>query len=292
MRDQRLDGGVLTAMADATGAVVKNHEYIFSHYKFIGFAIAALEYIAIQHQLPKPSSITKQAIADVLDLGILINDHFDVHTLDTKKYKHLRRRLGKDEENQRNFSTYFQCIRDLERNRPKPGDLEGCINYREKVNLISISLSCALAYNIPMKNLISFEDENEHSPIFSENSPAWFQSLFYIIMSGQVTDDLMGWEADAHGNKPSFYTGLVENGEAPNKNTIKTITELHNKYLKKAKDLDPTTSLPFQLFIKGGHDAYTKVFLFLQKHKLQKLTRLLLSQRDGQEVCKGQLQHV
>lgn len=276
-------GQDLRAMTSAGEAVVRNKEYIFSHYKFIAFALAALQHVASQNQLPKLNADTKKTIADILDLGILINDHFDVGILDTKKYKRLRKEVNRHQQEE-NFLRYFTCIRNLERNRPKPGNLDACIAYREKVNLISISLSCAVAFSIPVNDLISYENKNGSDPALNMDSPHWFQSLFNIIMSGQVTDDLIGWQADSFSNRPSFYTGLIGNkGEKPTAETISILTRLHNQYLEKAKDLDPTTSLPFRFFLKFGHDIYTKTYLFLLKNKQEKLLLLFGSHRDKKE---------
>ena len=63
----------------------------------------------------------RRALNSLLDLGALINDHFDEHRFCKCSYRRLRRQLAADKIARAVYRVYFRRLRRVERNRPRLG---------------------------------------------------------------------------------------------------------------------------------------------------------------------------
>lgn len=223
---------LIERVGQAAAAVIRNFgPDSFRSHRFRTFSIAALDYIASTNGIEFTRD-DKQRLDVFLELGILINDNFDLGQLNHTRYSELRRNLQHESATVALFREYWGKIRFLERTRPKPGQEEKCIAYREATNLVSIAACCSASFNIPVGEFV----DGEMWDSFSDKCPNWFKGLFFSVMALQVVDDMVGWRGDQKANRPSFFTakGLVDANKA---SVINNRHEEMSVYFKKYADL-------------------------------------------------------
>jgi hypothetical protein len=94
----------------------------------------------------------RRVLSRLLDLGALMNDHFDQHGFCIHSYRKLRKQLAADEMARAAYRSYFRQLRQVERNRPRlslpirEGILKEAADYRETVVRISLSALAAIAF--------------------------------------------------------------------------------------------------------------------------------------------------
>jgi hypothetical protein len=101
----------------------------------------------------------RRALSCLLDLGALINDHFDQHRFCKCSYRKLRKQLSADKTVSAVYNAYFRDLRQAERNRPRlwllsrEKILKEAVDYRETIVRISLSAMAAIAFGQPKGNL-------------------------------------------------------------------------------------------------------------------------------------------
>jgi hypothetical protein len=146
----------------------------------------------------------RRPLSCLLDLGALINDHFDQHRFCKRTYRQLRKQLSADEGVRTVYRAYFRELRRVERNRPRlrlpcrAGMLKEVANYREQVVRISLSALAAIALGRP--------GDVPRPPAFED---ACLESLFALVMLIQICDDLLDWRNDWHESLPTFATAAL-----------------------------------------------------------------------------------
>jgi hypothetical protein len=147
----------------------------------------------------------RTALSCLLDLGALINDHFDQHQLRKCSYRRLRKQLATNETARSVYRGYFRDLRQAERNRPRlwlprrEGIRKEAADYRETVVRISLSALAAIA----------FGQRNDGAGDDSRNSrakEARLSQLFPLVMLIQICDDLLDWRRDWRAGLPTFAT--------------------------------------------------------------------------------------
>ena len=147
----------------------------------------------------------RRALSCLLDLGALINDHFDQHRFCKCSYRKLRRQLAANETVPMVYRAYFRELRQAERNRPRlrlpcrAGILKETAAYRETVVRISLSALAAIALGQP--NGGEMDDRWN-----ARAEEACCSQLFALVMLIQICDDLLDWRRDWRAGLPTFAT--------------------------------------------------------------------------------------
>jgi hypothetical protein len=144
----------------------------------------------------------RRALSCLLDLGALINDHFDQHRFCKRSYRGLRKQLAANETARNAYRAYFRQLRQAERSRlrlrfPCREDiLKNVADYRENVVRLSLSALAAIAFD---------------RPCTLNSCP----HLFALVMLIQICDDLLDWRKDWRAGLPTFVTAelLLEAGQ-------------------------------------------------------------------------------
>lgn len=264
---------------EASRSMLYNLPTMAKGHKFKALSLAALDYTSQKHNL-NFTPLRHQVVAYILSLGIVINDYYDIDRLDKKKYRQLRKSISEDPFMEEQYHAYFKSIRQIEQNRPLPGNTQGCIDYREKLNLISLAVNCSLAFEIPLTTMVDTHSKVSIKP----DAPVWFQPLFFTVMALQVVDDMIGCQGDSLNHRPSFFTAF---GELQNLTDIKSIRQhfskmgkLFNDYLEQAKAIDPGYVYPFILASKLIYSTLPKIAEFLHQPGLRYFASVLLTDRD------------
>jgi hypothetical protein len=271
----------LDATVNAGVSVIESLPMI-SNGKFACLSVAALYYVSRQCHLPLDRQ-RSQEVCELLGLGVQINDHYDTDEFSRTDYKTKRQKFRSDPE----YLTYYKTIRQLERNRPSPGQTQECISYRENTNLVSLSISCSRAFECPISSFVTVSSDNSQVS-FSSDAPPWFRSLFYAVSALQVVDDVIGCYGDSSQLRPSYFTafGSLAGVELQSPDGMKKYlpqTEaLYNGYLQKAVDADPDFIFPVELAAKVVHGILPNaVFLVRQQKLANYFTDILLTKRDS-----------
>jgi hypothetical protein len=173
--------------------------------------VAALDYIARTdgQQLDRKK---RMSLNCVMNLGALMNDHFDQHDFSKRDYRKLRKQLAADETARAVYRVYFRKLRQMERNRPRletPGR-ENLANevagYRENVVRLSLSALAAIALPKP-----EGADRLGSQAFYREEG--YIQHLFTLVMLIQICDDLLDWRRDWRTGLPTYVTAQLP-GEA------------------------------------------------------------------------------
>jgi hypothetical protein len=150
----------------------------------------------------------RKALGCLLDLGAMINDHFDQGHFRKNAYRELRRRLADNAGSRIVFREYFRRVRQAERNRPKlriaygENLFEDVVRYREQVVRLSLSALTAIAFGRPE---VAGGDWGRHFPDADE----CLVNLFAFVMLIQICDDLLDWREDLEAGLPTFVTAAV-----------------------------------------------------------------------------------
>jgi hypothetical protein len=150
----------------------------------------------------------RNALSCLLDLGALMNDHFDQHRFCKAAYRQLRERLAADRTARAVYRVYFRELRAVERDRPRlrcpspEGILKESSDYRERVVRLSLSALAAIALGQSSGGLI--RDRRDPSANDTCHSP-----LVALVMLIQICDDLLDWRRDWRAGLPSFATAAL-----------------------------------------------------------------------------------
>ncbi|MDO8488262.1 MAG: hypothetical protein Q7S31_03015 [bacterium] len=193
---------------------------------------AALTYVARQQE-QAIDPVEEDSLGDILALGIIANNHYDLGELAAGTYRQLRRRTSLPD-----YRQYFANLRMVERNRPDPGVAAyQIIKYREQVNAISLAMSVSAVGLGHYEEIVDPE-----TFMFNPDVPRWIRGLFFSVMALQVVDDQVGWRGDSSQNRPSFYTAFKSDG-LTHEQIMARMNQLKTNYLAKAKqisvDLEP-----------------------------------------------------
>jgi hypothetical protein len=151
---------------------------------------------------------TRRALSRVLDLGALINDHFDEHRFCKRRYRELRKQLTGNETVLAAYRDHFRSLRRVERNRPplqlpcRASILREVADYREEVVRLSLSTLAAIAFGQP--NRADFARPRKPAA-----PDACLPHLFALVMLIQILDDLLDWRNDWHARLPSYVTAAL-----------------------------------------------------------------------------------
>jgi hypothetical protein len=150
----------------------------------------------------------RRALSCLLDLGALINDHFDQRRFCRRSYRELRKRLCADETARAAYRVYFRELRQAERNRPRfrlarhDDILRESVEYRERVVQISLAALAAVALGR------SCGDDTEAGRP-SPGKDAGLPHVFALVMLMQMCDDLIDWRRDWRASLPTFATAAL-----------------------------------------------------------------------------------
>jgi hypothetical protein len=150
----------------------------------------------------------RRALSCLLDLGALINDHFDQHRFCRCSYRTLRKQLCVDETVRTAYRVYFRELRQAERNRPRlrlarhDDILRESAEYRERVVRISLSALAAVAFGRPYGDTA---EARQTSPAIDACLP----HVFALVMLIQICDDLIDWRRDWRAGLPTFVTAAL-----------------------------------------------------------------------------------
>jgi hypothetical protein len=150
----------------------------------------------------------RQALSCLLDLGALINDHFDQRRFCRCSYRKLRKRLCVDQTARAAYRVYFRELRQAERNRPRlrlarhDDILRESVEYRERVVRISLAALAAVALGRPCG-----DDAEVGRP--SPAKDAGLPHVFALAMLIQICDDLIDWRRDWLAGLPTFATAAL-----------------------------------------------------------------------------------
>ena len=190
----------------------------------------------------------RRALNCLLDLGALINDHFDQHGFCKRTYRRLRKQLAADETARAVYRDYFRRLRRVERNRPHlqlpcraslagvqellPSPVSGegpgvradrrktprlyldsrlreeVADYREAVVRLSLSALAAIALGPPNRANL----DGTRPPAAKD---ACLPHLFALVMLLQICDDLLDWRNDWRTHLPSFVTAALLRCQEP-----------------------------------------------------------------------------
>src|SRR4030043_1831549 len=123
--------------------------------RFRKVSMAALDYICKLNNGCKLNFEQKKIVGIILTLGKHINDYYDVGSLDSSKYKDLRKEFKRlIPEKNNDFKRYQKELSRVEKQRPRPSQLvenkEGrfgqIINYREEVNKLYLAFAFAIVF--------------------------------------------------------------------------------------------------------------------------------------------------
>ena len=147
----------------------------------------------------------RRALSCLLDLGALVNDHFDQRCFCKCSYRKLRKRLSGNESVRAVYRAYFRELCQAERNRPRlclprRDDVpKESADYRERVVRISLSALAAVAFGQP--NGDDLEDRRTSSA-----QDACLPQVFALVMLIQICDDLFDWRRDWRAGLPTLAT--------------------------------------------------------------------------------------
>jgi hypothetical protein len=160
----------------------------------------------------------RRALSCLLDLGALINDHFDQHHFCKRSYRKLRKDIAANQNACAVYRVYFRELCRTERSRPRPWPSyhasipEEVANYRERVVRLSLSALATIAFGRPNA------DDNVRERGFSAED-ACIHFLFPLVMLIQICDDILDWRKDWHAGLPTFVTAeLLRNAGQANGN--------------------------------------------------------------------------
>jgi hypothetical protein len=208
------------------------------------FCVAAFDFAARAGGRPLDRE-KRRALGCLLDLGALINDHFDQHQFCKHTYRRLRRQLTADAGARAVYREYFRQVRQAERNRPRLSGRENLLRevagYREKVVRLSLAALAAIAFG--------------RTEIVDGAFPA---SLFAPVMLIQICDDLLDWRKDLRAGLPTFVTAAVmqdagqaeENGrpwQAPRQ--IETVAAAYLSACSKQSGFSPFVPCSYAAFL-------------------------------------------
>lgn len=250
--------------------------------RFRSLSLSAIDYISKQKNILITES-NRSFVKQTLDLGVQINDFYDLQMLSNKNYKKVRRNLKKDQKIELEYDRYFKTIRQLERDRPEMGDEAKCISYRENCNLVSLAINCALAFNMSLTDFVDLESINKL--ILNSRSPDWFQSIYYSVMSLQVVDDMIGYQGDFRNKRPTYFTAFTKQSEVSitkdQRNIIfKKMSLVYNHYIEAAKAIDANFISPVTFLSQIIHFSYPKIAQLADELNLKMITRIILTKRD------------
>jgi hypothetical protein len=156
----------------------------------------------------------RRALSSVLDLGALINDHFDEHRFCKCSYRRLRSQLAGDETARAVYRDYFRRLRRIERHRPRvrlpcrANILKEVAGYREDVVRLSLAALAAIALGQPSRG-----DLDGTRPLAAKH--ACLPQLFALVMLLQISDDLLDWRNDWRARLPGFVTATLLQCQEP-----------------------------------------------------------------------------
>jgi len=214
--------------------------------------LASMDYLARVKMGAPLDDDKKVVLGNILTIGTTINDYYDLGLLKPEKYKELRRRFQKlAPEREADFLVYRRTLSDLEKTRPEPSVLDDetrrtrIVEYREKVNRLSLAFTFSVAYKKPLGDFYEIDGT------LSEKDRAVFEGYLNAVMALQVVDDIVGRGGDLRGNRPSFYTAFCEQQEIidgiPNKGNqkiFKNMDYLFTYYCRKAEENSPAELKP------------------------------------------------
>ncbi len=154
----------------------------------------------------------RRTLSRFLDLGALINDHFDQHRFHDRSYRRLRKLLTADKGVCAVYLVYFRELRRVERNRPQlrlpcePGVLAQIAAYREDVVRLSLSALAATALGRPNRG-----EWNDARRLAAEDP--CLPHLFALVMLLQMCDNLLDWRSDWRDRLLSFATAALLQSE-------------------------------------------------------------------------------
>jgi hypothetical protein len=177
----------------------------------------------------------RRVLSRMLDLGALINDHFDQRRFDNHTYRRLRKQITADATVRPAFLAYFREMRRVERNRPRlrlpcrPGVLREVARYREQVVRLSLSALAAIALGRP-------DSAGVHDARQPAAEDACLSYLFPLVMLLQVCDDLLDCRTDWRARLPSFVTAALLQSEQPTPGCVADPGELRTNIQTAAND--------------------------------------------------------
>jgi hypothetical protein len=166
--------------------------------------VAAFDFTAraCGHQL---DSQRRQALSCLLDLGALINDHFDQHRFCKLTYRKLRKEIAANKRARAVYRVYFRELRQAERNRPRfwlssrEGTAREIADYREKVVRLSLSALASIAFGRPTA---ADGDRGQGAAV----EEACLPQFFALVMLIQICDDILDWRKDWRAGLPTLVT--------------------------------------------------------------------------------------
>jgi hypothetical protein len=147
----------------------------------------------------------RRALSCLLDLGALINDHFDQRQFCKCAYRRLRKQLSANQSARTVYRAYFCNLRQAERNRPRlrlssrADILKEAAAYREKVVRLSLGALAAIALGQPNAG---HTHDCGNAPALEASLP----HLFALVILIQICDDLLDWRRDWRAGLPTFAT--------------------------------------------------------------------------------------
>jgi len=221
---------------------------------FCPFAVAALEYLSCMVGNGGLDSNTLNNLRKLQELGVVLNDYFDVGHLNSFKYSLAFERIvlpdSKFDETAWNILSNFQTrLETIETSRPVPGTgqpYDGFVEYRDKSNLLHLLGSLALQNRDVGIMGLDIAEIEKMSPELA--------SLYFNVMALQVQDDRIGAEGDILHRRPSFVTGLLDvcniDTYVINRRKIdEELLERFNLYREKARGANPEFNYPIGLCV-------------------------------------------
>ncbi len=165
----------------------------------VGTPLRVLSWMAISASLksrglphePK----TRQAVLAAMELGALLNDHFDGDSYDAQELRRSLRQFAATS-HRATIRDYIRRLATLERKRPaSTSNTKRMRSYRENVNRLSLALLWAIASDLSLQ-----------SAAREMRREADLQLLFRIVMLAQVIDDILDVGKDRLRCLPSLAT--------------------------------------------------------------------------------------
>ncbi|OGM08320.1 hypothetical protein A2Z67_01470 [Candidatus Woesebacteria bacterium RBG_13_36_22] len=264
-----------------------------SNYKKI--CLAALDYA---HRVSKDSRLSeekKRLTGKLLELGVSINNFYDIDLLDTEEYKDLRKEFrGMAPERENDFQRYRKELSTLEKNRPIPSEfhennikrLETIKCYREDVNRLSLAFTFAVAFDKPLSGYYEGFDAQ------TEEERSLFEGFHNAVMAMQVVDDIVGRKGDIAKDRPSFYTAVCSEAEMEGQNTKATnepygqLDNIFNEYYDKANGYLSEKFKPILNAVKFTKTFFPKLSGLVRKYEfLETVTGVnILTDRDRKDM--------
>lgn len=250
-------------------------------------AAASICYV---HTLFSDSGQSTQSLAPIptlmhiLHAGVHINDFYDLVTLGEGNWSYTRgeyirhRRWLNERLRQREkeaWRTYYAKVTSLEKTRPNhQGNREKITAYREQVNLWSLALCFAIAFEKELNYFVTEQGK------FSKECPKWFKAFFYFTMSGQVIDDLIGWHGDLKSQRPSFYTASFFANDQNHRQARRELKSLAKSYWRQASDMTSLYLMPIKFSLLGINQLGPVVYTLFRQVGFQ----AMMSDRDWKGV--------